>query len=109
MSTGLKTGALAFVFVATGVGALAPTAAESGFEKLEYRLPMGVIIVNSNSLLQAKSPSQFKEMASIFRMYITAYSSSEDATDSTPHVTASGTKTRDGVIADFGFNQRGGE
>lgn len=32
-------------------------------------------------------------------IYITAYSSSEDETDSTPFITASGTEVRDGIVA----------
>lgn len=32
-------------------------------------------------------------------MWVTAYSSSKDETDSTPHVTAIGTQTRDGIAA----------
>ena len=98
MSTGLKAGALVPVFLAAAIGASAPTVAESGFDKIEYRLPLGVIVVNANSLLQAKSPGK-PEQVSKFLMYVTAYSSSEDETDSTPFITASGTRTRDGVVA----------
>lgn len=98
MYTGLKTGALIPVFLAVALGASAPTTADSHFAKIEYRLPLGVIILNANSLLQA-SPPGTSEQASRFLMYVTAYSSSVDETDSTPHVTASGTRTRDGVIA----------
>lgn len=103
MSTGLKTGALTLVFLAAAAGVSAPTAAESGFEKIEFRLPLGAIVIASNSLLQAKSPSQSredkKELVPRFLMYVTAYSSSVDETDSTPHQTASGTKARDGIVA----------
>ncbi len=98
MSTGLRAGVIAPVFLAAVLGVSIPHAAESDFEKIEIRLPLGVIIINANSILQAKSPSQ-PEWASKFVMYVTAYSSSEDETDSTPHVTASGTRTRDGVVA----------
>lgn len=98
MSTGLKTGVLASVFAVAAAGALAPTVAESDFERVEYRLPMGAIIVNSNSILQAKSPEN-GEWARKFFMHVTAYSSSADETDSTPFITASGTRTRDGVVA----------
>ena len=98
MSTGIKTGMLIPVFLAAAIGASAPTVAESGFDRIEFRLPLGVIIVNANSLLQAKSPGK-PEQVSKFLMYVTAYSSSVDETDSTPHVTASGTRTRDGVVA----------
>lgn len=114
MSTGIKAGMFIPVFLAAAIGASAPTVAESGFdpfdrlrvnpeqsrriERIEYRLPLGVIVINANSLLQAKSPNT-PERVSKFLMYVTAYSSSVDETDSTPHVTASGTRTRDGVVA----------
>ena len=98
MCTGSKAGVLAPVLLAALLGSLFPATAGSGFEKIEYRLPLGVIIVNANSILQAKSPSTY-ELASKFLMQVTAYSSSVDETDSTPHVTASGTRTRDGVVA----------
>lgn len=100
MSTGLRAGVIAPVFLAAVLGVSIPHAAESDLEKIEIRLPLGVIIINANSILQAKSPgNQHYEWASKFLMYVTAYSSSEDETDSTPHVTASGTRTRDGVVA----------
>lgn len=100
MSTGLKTGILIPVFLAAAVGVSAPITAESGFDKVELRLPMGVIVISANSLLQAKSPNTYKsERASKFLMYVTAYSSSADETDSTPFITASGTRTRDGIVA----------
>ena len=98
MSTGLTAGAMVPVFLAAAIGASAPTVAESGFDKIEYRLPLGVIVVNANSLLQAKSPGR-PEQVSKFLMYVTAYSSSVDETDSTPFTTASGTRTRDGIVA----------
>ena len=98
MSTGFGAVVLAFALLTAALGVSAPTVAESGFEKIEIQLPLGAIIVNSNSILQAKSPGQ-REWASRFLMNITAYSSSADETDSTPHGTASGTRTRDGVVA----------
>lgn len=98
MSTGLKMGALVPVFLVVAIGASAPTVAESRFDRIAYRLPLGAIVVNANSLAQAKSPSQ-PEWAPKFLVYVTAYSSSVDETDSTPHLTASGTRTRDGVVA----------
>lgn len=106
MSTGFGAGVLTLAFLTAALGVSAPTVAESGFDafdklsagKIEIQLPLGVIIVNSNSILQAKSPGQ-SEWASRFLMNITAYSSSADETDSTPNITASGTRTRDGVVA----------
>ncbi len=106
MSTGFKAGAITLAFLTAAIGVSAPTDAESVFRpfdtlrasKTEYRLPLGVIVINANSLLQAKSPVK-PEQVSKFLMYVTAYSSSVDETDSTPFITASGTKTRDGVVA----------
>jgi len=102
MSTGFKAGAMTLAFLTASLGVSAPTVAESGFEKIEIKLPLGLIIINANSLLQASPPSR-PESASRLRMFVTAYSSSVDETDSTPHVTASGTKTRDGVVASNAF------
>jgi len=34
-----------------------------------------------------------------FKMWVTAYTSSPEETDDTPHVTAMGSKTRDGIVA----------
>jgi len=101
MSTGLSAGVLTSVLLAVAFGVSAPTVAGAGFDKIEYRFPLGVIVINSNSLLQASSPSPVdsRELASRFRITVTAYSSSEDETDSTPYVTASGTRARDGVVA----------
>ena len=110
MRTGLTAGALALAVLAAAIGASAPTVAQSDFDKIEIRLPMGVLIINSNSILQAKSPSSYTTggLTSRFLVYVTAYSSSEDETDSTPFLTASGTRTRDGVIASnlFPFGTR---
>ena len=103
MSTGLKTGVATAVFLATAIGVSAPTVAESDVDKIEIRLPLGVIIINANSILQAKSPGK-TELAPRFLMHVTAYSSSVDETDSTPNVTASGTRARDGVIASNTFS-----
>ena len=40
-----------------------------------------------------------KPKRNALKVYITAYSSSPDETDDTPNITASGSRTRDGVIA----------
>lgn len=103
MSTGLKRGVIAPALVAAAVGLWPIHAAESDFDKIEIRLPLGMIVINANSILQAKSPKP-RELAAKFLVYVTAYSSSEDETDSTPHVTASGTRARDGVIASNFFS-----
>ena len=98
MSTGFKARTLAPALLAVMMWGMAPAVTESGFDKVEIQLPLGVITINANSLLQAKSPDA-PELASKFLVFVTAYSSSADETDSTPHVTASGTRTREGVIA----------
>ncbi|MDP3963470.1 MAG: hypothetical protein Q8Q39_03160 [bacterium] len=53
---------------------------------------------------------QVEEVANVrtITMTLTAYSSSPDETDSTPFITAMGTRTRDGVVAtnDLPFNTR---
>lgn len=107
MSTGLKTGVFTLVLLAVAGAVSAPSIAESDFEKIEIWLPLGVIIINSNSLLQA-SPLATPESATKFLVHLTAYSSSEDETDSTPYLTASGTRVRDGVVASnlFSFGTR---
>lgn len=102
MSTGFKAGVITPFLLAAALAAPALRPVESGFEKIEYQLPLGVIIVNANSILQAKSPSTY-EQAPRFLMHITAYSSSVDETDSTPWTTASGTQVRDGVVASNAF------
>ncbi len=102
MSTGFKAGVITPFLLAAALTAPALRPVESGFEKIEYKLPLGVIIVNANSILQAKSPTT-NEQAPLFLMHITAYSSSVDETDSTPWITASGTRTRDGVVASNAF------
>ena len=102
MRTSLKAGVVAPLLLVAILGASTPAIAETGFDKFEYQLPLGVIIINANSILQAKSPNT-PEMASRFLMAITAYSSSADETDSTPLITASGTRVRDGVIASNAF------
>ncbi len=98
MRTSLKAGGLVSLFLAAAIGVSAPTVAESDFDKIEIRLPLGVLIINSNSIFQANPPSQ-SGLAAKFLMHVTAYSSSADETDSTPYLTASGTNTRDGVVA----------
>src|SRR3990167_6465926 len=102
MSTGFGVRAVALMFGAVAVVANTTSAAAQTLDRVEYQLPMGVIVINANSVLQANSSGErveTPELASKFLLTVTAYSSSVDETDSTPFVTASGTKTRDGVIA----------
>lgn len=103
MRTSFTVGVVAPVFLAVGVGVLTPLAASSNLERIEYRLPMGALIVSANSFLQAKSPASC-EWAAKFLIYVTAYSSAADETDSTPYLTASGTRVRDGVVASNFFS-----
>jgi len=61
---------------------------------LSHDLPM----IEENSLLGLYSPRimVFKSLGSL---WVTGYSSTIDQTDSTPFITASNTKVRDGVVA----------
>lgn len=107
MSNGVKTSVFALGLAAFLMVAILPHAAESDFDNVEFDFPFGALRVSQDSLLQAKSPKPL-ESAPIFLMYVTAYSSSADETDSTPDVTASGTRVRDGVVASnlFSFGTR---
>jgi len=58
-------------------------------------------IISSPELSHAKSTlaSPTLETWSTMQVWVTAYTSSPEETDDTPHVTAMGSKTRDGVLA----------
>ena len=102
MSTGFGVRVVALIFGAVAVIGNTTSAAAQTLDRVEYKLPMGMIVINANSIFQANSSDErgeIPELASKFLLTVTAYSSSVDETDSTPFVTASGTKTRDGVIA----------
>ena len=53
------------------------------------------LFAGGDSLMGVNAPSQQKTI----RTVLTAYSSTPDQTDSTPFITASGTRTREGVVA----------
>lgn len=44
-------------------------------------------------------PEKSPELVEVIKVWVTAYSSSVDETDSTPLITAAGTEVRDGVLA----------
>jgi 3D (Asp-Asp-Asp) domain-containing protein len=57
-------------------------------------------LIQGNSLLASVSPTELEEkMVKKINVVATAYSSSVWETDDTPFLTAAGTQTRDGVIA----------
>jgi len=59
-----------------------------------------LVIFQENSLAPISSPVNPKpESTKSLLMIITAYSSTEDQTDSDPYITAAGTLVRDGIIA----------
>ena len=60
---------------------------------LAFNMP--VLVTGSDSFMGVNAPPQKKMIKTV----LTAYSSTPDQTDSTPFTTASGTRTRDGVIA----------
>jgi len=77
--------------------------AEAGFRVIEPQNPMiETPLIQENSFLASSnhylSESELIVLQTI-QMTITAYSSSVWETDDTPFITASGTTTRDGVIA----------
>lgn len=45
------------------------------------------------------APEEVREIQIVREVQVTAYSSTPDQTDSTPFITASGTRTRDGIVA----------
>jgi len=60
--------------------------------------PLGILIVQENSLL-ASSPLPSPKVIKSIRVIATAYSSTIEETDDTPNITAAGTQTRDGIVA----------
>ena len=59
-----------------------------------------LILVEENSLLAVAEPSNPpSRVIKKFKVIVTAYSSSPWETDQDPHITAAGTYTRDGVVA----------
>lgn len=70
--------------------------AEAGiFYSLDYT---GIAILNGNSFFPIEIEPEFK-VAKKIRMVITGYSSTPHETDNDPEITASGTRTRDGIVA----------
>jgi 3D (Asp-Asp-Asp) domain-containing protein len=58
----------------------------------------GLGLVGENALIKTNPPASKKPNRTI-KIIVTAYSSTPDQTDSTPFITASNTRTRDGVVA----------
>ncbi len=54
------------------------------------------LVTGGDSLMSANTPPEQSKTISVI---LTAYSSTPDQTDDTPFITASGTRTRDGVVA----------
>jgi len=102
MSNRTKAAVHAVALVALLVATAAGAHAETLIDKVEYSYPLGSLFARANAYFQAKSPDIEMGKPSLtarYYMHITAYSSSEDETDSTPNITASGTQCRDGVVA----------
>jgi len=62
---------------------------------VSYELPA----IQGNSLLSVSSPKNPAKVVKSMKVIITAYSSTVDQTDSTPFITASGSRVRDGIVA----------
>ena len=60
--------------------------------------PNSMAMISGNSLMGVATPA-FYRIESLGCRVITAYTSSEDETDSTPFITASGQRTRKGIVA----------
>ena len=58
----------------------------------------GIGLVGENAIIKT-SPPVAKKPTQKIKIIVTAYSSTPDQTDSTPFITASNTRTRDGVVA----------
>lgn len=88
--------------LAAGIPALAYQVSEGSMANNAQNTPVfeSLVIMEENTLIASANPSQpeQKTVKSITAV-ITAYSSTPQETDSTPFITASNTRTRDGVIA----------
>ena len=84
-------GIIGNVFVAP-----APKAQEAPIAQRET--PSGFLMIQKNSLF-ALSPTQTPKVSKRVDVIITGYSSSPQETDNDPFITASATKTREGVVA----------
>ena len=94
-----------------GLGLNPGELAEADFEiaSEENIILDGAIILQGNSILPLSGPASSQEAlcttetspkaSRTIKVVVTGYSSSPHETDETPHVTASGTLTRDGVVA----------
>lgn len=78
--------------------AASKTAEESPFWETDKDFFAGIGLVGENALIKANPPLA-KETTRKMKIIVTAYSSTPDQTDDTPFITASGTRTRDGVTA----------
>src|SRR3989344_6760428 len=58
-----------------------------------------LVSVQTNTLLPVSSPIGPERVVKTMRLYVTGYSSTEDQTDDTPFITASGKHVRDGLVA----------
>mgnify|MGYP001116764385 CR=1 FL=1 len=73
-------------------------AKKGGGSKIFYMENSPFYFFQDNTLFSFAPPFQEKKVERIF-VLVTGYSSSENQTDETPHITASGTLVREGVVA----------
>jgi len=71
---------------------------KSNNEEINLPSASGLITLNGNALIQSVNPNTPIVVESRI-VFVTAYSSTPDQTDSTPFITASGTHVRDGIVA----------
>lgn len=58
-----------------------------------------LVSIQTNSLLSVSSPFGVEQVVNTMSVVVTAYSSTPEQTDSTPFITASGKRVRDGIVA----------
>jgi 3D (Asp-Asp-Asp) domain-containing protein len=82
-----------------GLGLLVKSEAEAEtIADAESVSNLGLAVIQGNSLLAVSNPALPVKIRKV-RMVVTAYSSDPRQTDSTPFITASGSKVKDGIVA----------
>ena len=98
MNIGLFAGTIAFI-VTTATGALNIQATTPPPEETVVEIPAETEEAPEPIKAPEKTPSKPVQIKNKLKLHITAYSSSEDETDDTPFITASGKTVVDGIIA----------
>jgi len=89
MTSGILAYGAVFAAILPQISAAEPTASTPK--------QLDLAAIQGNALMAVSNPAPVK--VKTLGMLITAYSSTPDQTDSTPFITASGTKVKDGIVA----------